>query len=147
VEIREFRKGDFKAYVDLLLLTSGNEYAGMGKRQISRMLELMDWDWIWVAVEGKAPVGFITVRPEGGTVHIIWLDVHPDFERRGIGSALLEKVIQVGKSYGLGPMVCEVWAENAKAISFYDKHGFRRYRWLENYYKNGLDAWQVVKDI
>jgi len=119
----------------------------MGKRQISRMLELMDWDWIWIAVEGEAKVGFITVRPEGGMVHIIWLDVHPDFERRGIGSALLEKVIEIGKSYGLGPLICEVWAENEKAMAFYDKHGFRRYRWMENYYKNGLDAWQIMKDI
>jgi ribosomal protein S18 acetylase RimI-like enzyme len=119
----------------------------MGKRQISRMLELMNWDWIWVAVEGKRQVGFVTVRPEGGGLHLIWIDVHPDQERRGIGSALLNEVIQAGKDLGLGPIICEVWDENEKALNFYDKHGFRRYRWMEDYYKNGLNAWQLLKDI
>jgi ribosomal protein S18 acetylase RimI-like enzyme len=147
LDIRRFKKDDFMAYVDLLFLTSTNEYSGMSKRDIARMLELMDWDWIRVAVDGKKPVGFITVRPEGGMVHLIWLDVHPDFRRKGIGSTLLEEVIKTGKSIGLGPVLCEVWDGNEKALAFYDKHGFRRYRWMVDYYKNGLSAWQLVKDI
>ena len=147
MDIRKFRKEDFKAYVDLLLLTSTNEYKGMGKRQISRMLELMNKRWIWVAIEGKRQIGFITARVEPPVLHLIWLDVHPDFQRKGVGTALLKEVMGTGKSYGLGPLVCEVWDQNEKALNFYDKQGFRRYRWHENYYKNGLNAWQLLKDL
>jgi ribosomal protein S18 acetylase RimI-like enzyme len=147
LEIRKYHKGDFDTYVDLLLLTSQNEYSGHGRRDISRMLELMDKDWIWVAEVDKMAVGFVTVRPEKGTVHLVWLDVHPDHQRKGLGSALLETVIRAGKDLGLGPMVAEVWDGNGPAMGFYAKHGFKRKEWFVNYFTNGLNAWQLVKDI
>lgn len=111
------------------------------------MLKLMDREWIWVAVEGKRQIGFVTARPEKGTLHLIWMDIHPDHQRKGIGTALLKEVTMAGKSLGLGPMTCEVWDGNDKGLNFYTKHGFRKRQWMENYFRNGLSAWRMVRDI
>lgn len=145
--MRKYSKKDFDVYVDLLILTSESEYSGYGRRDIARMLELMDKDWIWVAIVDGGQVGFVTARPEKGVLHLVWLDVHPDHRRKGVGSQLLNEVIATGKNVGLGPLICEVWDGNKVATEFYKKHGFVRKEWYVNYFKNGLDAWQLVKDI
>jgi ribosomal protein S18 acetylase RimI-like enzyme len=145
--IRKYRRGDFDTYVDLLLLTSTNEYSNLGRNDVTRMLKTMDKEWIWVTeADGKA-VGFIAVMPDRGMMHVVWLDVHPTYQRMGIGSALLGTAVLAGKGFGIGPIVVEVWVGNEKGLAFYTRHGFRRKKFLQNYYLNGLSAYEMVKDI
>jgi len=147
VAIRKYRRGDFKHYVDLLLLNSQTEYGHIGRVEVSHALQIMDKDWIWVAEVGGKAVGYATAVPEKGTLHMIWLDVHPDHQRTGIGSLLLVEVVKAGKSFGLGPLTVEVMDKNEMGINFYFKHGFRKKVWVDNYYHNGSSAFVMVKDI
>ncbi len=45
---------------------------------------------LWVARRCGRPVGFLAAGLLDGTPFVIELDVHPDHQRRGIGTALLE---------------------------------------------------------
>jgi ribosomal protein S18 acetylase RimI-like enzyme len=147
VHIRKFRRGDFDAYVDLLMLTSQEEYSNMGRQEVAQMLRQMDKKWIWVAEINKRVAGYLTAEPEHGMLHVIWLDVHPDFQRRGVGTALLHEIILAGKNTGIGPVIVEVLDTNVKGLGFYGRHGFRKRKWYQNYYGNGLSAYEMVKDI
>jgi ribosomal protein S18 acetylase RimI-like enzyme len=147
VTVRKYRREDQEPYLDLLLLTSSIEYESLHRRDIKAMLDILDKEWVWVAVEEKRQIGFLAARPERGSLHIIWLDVHPDRQRGGLGSLLLKEAIEAGKSFGLTPMTVEVYDGNDKGINFYEKHGFKRKDHLENYYRNGRGAYQMVKDL
>jgi ribosomal protein S18 acetylase RimI-like enzyme len=145
--IRRYRKGDFDSYVDLLMLTSQKEYSDLGRPEVAAMLRHMDKNWIWVADINDDSAGFVTVQPEKGMLHVVWLDIFPDYQRCGIGSELLKTVILAGKNHGLGPVIVEVWDGNKQAMDFYYKEGFKKKKWYVDYYGNGLSAYEMVKDI
>ena len=58
----------------------------------------------WVAAEGTGVAGFISVEPAG---HIDMLYVHPDFQRRGVATALLWRVEQSARSCGWAALSTE----------------------------------------
>ena len=54
---------------------------------------------LWVAVTAQdAPVGFALLCEIDGALHLDELDVHPAHGRRGIGTALLERVCEMAAS-------------------------------------------------
>lgn len=53
--------------------------------------------------------------------------VHRDYQDLGIGTALLEKVLDIADNWlGLARVELTVFADNARAIHLYEKHGFER---------------------
>jgi ribosomal protein S18 acetylase RimI-like enzyme len=71
---------------------------------------------IWVAELSNVVAGFIAFRPG-------WVDqlyVHPDLQRRGLGSRLLAQAGQSEKTLRLWTFQC-----NQAARDFYEQHGFR----------------------
>lgn len=77
---------------------------------------ILERNRVWVAETEGRPAAFMAIRDD----FIDDLYVHPDFWRRGIGTALIEH------ARGLSPE--HVWLYtlqiNANARSFYEKHGF-----------------------
>jgi GNAT superfamily N-acetyltransferase len=71
---------------------------------------------VLVARESGEPVGFLALR--GGDVDHLY--VHPDAQRRGVGTALLAAA-KARRPDGL-----ELWAfqRNTPALAFYARHGF-----------------------
>lgn len=76
---------------------------------------LTDTEMFVAEIEGQV-VGFITVLP--GEIEDLYL--HPDYHRRGIGSALLQE----GLSRAGAPTRLWVFQENRAARAFYESHGF-----------------------
>jgi ribosomal protein S18 acetylase RimI-like enzyme len=70
---------------------------------------------VWVADTGQI-VGYCATVP-GWIEHLY---VHPDYQRQGIGTALLEKAMEADRDLQLW-----MFARNEAARSFYTKHGFR----------------------
>ncbi|EGD73290.1 hypothetical protein PTSG_05006 [Salpingoeca rosetta] len=76
-------------------------------------------------------------------VYILTLGVIPRFQSHGIGSALLELLLacNVVSKRSCKAVLLHVLASNTRAVAFYQRHGFRRYRILEDYYHiNGVPA-------
>ena len=73
----------------------------------------------WIAEEEGDIIGFSDYRFDEGTITGVY--VHPDYLRRGIGSRLLEKVLQDAKNKGLDELTAEA---SVTAKEFYQSHGF-----------------------
>lgn len=66
-------------------------------------------------------IGFYRVLDEGFVTN---LAVHPDFRRKGVGRALLRRLISDCESLGVRTVSLEVRESNAPAIALYLSEGF-----------------------
>ena len=78
---------------------------------------------------------------------ILMLAVHPDFQGRGMGRALLKSFISLCNSSGIRRIYLEVRVSNRKAIDFYLMHGFSKGSLYPGYYENGEDALVMWKSL
>ncbi len=84
-------------------------------------------------------------RPVG---HLISIAVLKEYRRRGVGSALLSKTIDVMKNvYKVDAIYLEVRVSNTPAIRLYEKFGFKKARIWRGYYRDGEDAYIMVKRL
>jgi putative acetyltransferase len=74
------------------------------------------WDWAEVAVSENKPVAFVAMVGS----RIDQLFVHPDSQRRGIGSRLLSDAL----ARGIRPLTLDVFEANAPARKLYGRFGF-----------------------
>jgi len=73
--------------------------------------------------------------------HITNIAVLPPFQRKGIGSLLLSRLIDAGISRGITKFILEVRESNHAAISLYERFGFQVTGIIKGYYyDNGEDA-------
>ena len=66
-------------------------------------------------------VGFLAKE---GTGRIFSLAVHPAYQGRGAGSALLKELTDIFRNFGAVEIILEVRSGNNRARKFYEKHGF-----------------------
>ena len=89
-------------------------------------------------------VGFLTSQETG---RIFSLAVHPSYQNRRLGSALLKEIIQVFRGMGVYEIILEVRSGNVKARRFYERHGFCKTGVMERYYNDGESACMMRLDI
>lgn len=94
---------------------------------------------------GTGVLGYIFVRSSGDDLEILSIGVRKDFQRRGIGRALLYRAI-ASKSLG-GAVFLEVSNRNTEALAFYEKLGFQRQGTRKGYYRDGADAFNMKLDL
>jgi ribosomal-protein-alanine N-acetyltransferase len=66
--------------------------------------------------------------------------VVPEYEGRGIGSALLTELINEGRRRGAADVLLEVRADNPRAQQLYRRFGFEQIHVRRKYYRDGVDA-------
>jgi ribosomal protein S18 acetylase RimI-like enzyme len=102
----------------------------------------------WVAEEGGDIVGFLIADRQPRKVgHIVTIDVVEPSRRRGVGSKLMDAAEQWAWEQGLRLIYLETAEDNLEAQRFYMARGYRRSRKVENYYRNGLAAWVMMKRL
>lgn len=78
--------------------------------------------------------------------HITLLAVHPDYQGRGLGQALLWGLMQAASDRALSRATLEVRESNQPAISLYSKFGFqlagRRRRYYKDTNEDALILWR-----
>jgi ribosomal-protein-alanine N-acetyltransferase len=73
--------------------------------------------------------------------HITNIAVHPEFRKIGIGSRLLEKLIDISREKDIEKLTLEVRKSNTAAKNLYLKYGFKEEGIRKSYYAdNGEDA-------
>ena len=60
------------------------------------------------------------------TVHLVRITVHPDAQRCGVGSALMEHALETYRKMGLRNVTLNTQLDNVASHHLYEKYGFRR---------------------
>jgi ribosomal-protein-alanine N-acetyltransferase len=102
--------------------------------------------WFVVAEMDHQLVGYAGFWPEHGRAHIAKLAVRTDYRRRGIGSALLQEMINQIRHIGCDEAFLEVRRSNSAAQEMYRRFGFHFERVQPNAYPNdGEDAFILAR--
>jgi ribosomal-protein-alanine N-acetyltransferase len=110
-----------------------------------------------VAEAGGKVVGYNMCRIEFGLSnlktafgkkgHVISIAILSDFRRMGIGRALMEAGLKGVKEGGANEIYLEVRVSNNPAIDLYKNLGFTVNKISEGYYRDGENAYIMVKDL
>lgn len=144
--LREGGRGDLERLwtLDQLCFEPGIAYS---RRELRRFLGLASAVCV-VAEIGRTLCGFALAYSEPRDLaHVVTLDVHPAFRRRGLGRRLIESVLERSAATGAKRAALEVDVRNAGAIAFYGVLGFRESARLPSYYGPGQDAFEMRKDL
>lgn len=69
--------------------------------------------------------GCVQLDAQDGLIKRFYL--HKDYRGKDLANELLQTIVTKAKSLGMSRMVIDVSKNNARAINFYTKHGFRLY--------------------
>lgn len=92
-------------------------------------------------------VGFIDVMISLDNIHICQLGVNKDYQNKKIASNILEYILKIANENNIVNITLEVRENNIKAISLYQKYGFKKIILKEKYYSNGDNAVYMMKGI
>jgi ribosomal protein S18 acetylase RimI-like enzyme len=125
VDIRPLREDEVDAVVRLWHVTKRDAYPYLPLEQ-SRTLDedvrffrdvILPRSSVWVADDGGALLGFMAL--EGSYIDRLY--IHPDQQRRGVGTALMRKAMDLSP----GGLQLHTHQQNTQARAFYEQHGFR----------------------
>ncbi|MEO1436120.1 MAG: N-acetyltransferase family protein [Bacteroidota bacterium] len=85
----------------------------------------------WVALVEDQVAGWIALSPTSdrcvyGGVAEVSVYVNPDFKRRGVGKALLKKVIESSETEGIWTLHAAMFPQNEGSIGLHQAMGFRK---------------------
>ncbi len=148
--IRSARPGDARALSRLLdavaaeprvtlLMQPGEIGAREWRRRIAAAVEretsLFLCAWLGERLVGN--LGMVAdAHPASAHVRVVGMSVARDVRALGVGGALLEMALDWAKAQGVDKVELSVFAHNAPALAFYERHGFAR---------EGLRARQFVR--
>lgn len=92
-------------------------------------------------------LGFAGIWKAVDDVHITDIVVKKSNRQTGIGSKLLEKLIQTAKSQNFNSITLEVNEHNLPAINLYFKYGFKNVGFRKKYYNNKDNAIIMTKEL
>ncbi len=108
----------------------GNNQRLMLVARVARPLEQVKTDHI---------AGYIVARLAANELHINNVAVRVEYRRRGIGSALLTRILEEGQRLAATAAFLEVRAGNSLAQALYKKCGFQGVGQRRNYYSAPLE--------
>jgi ribosomal-protein-alanine N-acetyltransferase len=113
----------------------------------------------FIVAEGNGVVvGYIMCRVEVGLSnfgfkglikkgHVVSVAVLPEYRRKGIGEALMDKAMDGMRMYNAKQCFLEVRMTNTAAIDLYKKLGFEVIRTINGYYADGENAYLMSKKL
>jgi len=78
---------------------------------------------------------------------LVTIEVLPAFRGESIGAALYRTLETHLRDWGGSSIHLHVSVENATALAFYQRLGFRVVDRVKQYYLRKIDAWQMEKDV
>jgi|GEM_PF-349564 N-acetylglutamate synthase and related acetyltransferases len=90
--------------------------------------EAMNNAHLWVALEKKnqCPVGYALLQIHNGFALLAQMDVHPKHGRKGLGTALVHRVIDAALSENFAELYLTTFSHIPWNAPFYSKLGFER---------------------
>lgn len=145
ITLRDYTPADFDALyeIDQKVFEAGIAYS---RRQLREYLQLAGAECILAETGGKI-AGFIVTAHEDGVGYIVTIDVLPVHRRQAAGTLLLAEAERKLAVNGIREIELETATDNASAVAFWRKHGYRTQGVIKNYYPNGRDAFSMRKSI
>jgi ribosomal-protein-alanine N-acetyltransferase len=91
--------------------------------------------------------GFAIAEFGDARAHLSLFAVRPAHQRRGIGLAMIEWLIDSALTAGIDHITVEMRANNFAARSFYEALGFARSQYIAGYYQNIEPAIRMRRDL
>lgn len=117
----------------------------MSEKQIETALKDENYT-VFKAVIGNENVGFIMLN-KSDELNIDSIAVKKEFRNLGIASKLVQNAENLAKESNIETLSLEVAHTNITAYLLYEKLGFKKRRTRKNYYANGDDAIEMIKDV
>lgn len=100
----------------------------------------------------KKVVGYVVALPLDKTsADVESIAVDPDYQGKGIGSVLMEKIEEEMKKRGHRLSILEVRDKNYESINFYKAHGYSEIEHLPEYYheefRGSRGAYRMIKKL
>lgn len=106
---------------------------------------------VWVIeldyLGNKVIAGFCDYWHTFDSATLCQIAVDPKFQRHKLGSQMMNEIINDCYAKKVRTITLEVRKSNAKAISFYEKFGFKNVVIKPHYYNDGEDAIYMVKEV
>lgn len=83
---------------------------------------------------GDQLIAYAVMSSGANEAHLLNLCVHPDWQSRGIGRELLNKMLVIAKERAVDTVFLEVRPSNQAALSLYDSLGFNNIGTRRDYY-------------
>jgi [ribosomal protein S18]-alanine N-acetyltransferase len=134
--IREATNRDIKEliFIDSHCFNEGDQFSySQFWHGIHRSLKPL---YVFCCHDTNIPVGYIYYIVAGNDLRIYSLAVLPNYQKKGIGTALLNHPFR----YHAKGIRLECRYDNQSLISFYEKHGYKAISVKHNYYSDGMDA-------
>ena len=85
----------------------------------------------WAIYAEETPVGFVMIADEVGSseyiAHYLWkLLIGEHYQRRGLGTATLDLIVEYFRSRGVGMMWTSAGQGEGSPVAFYERYGFVR---------------------
>lgn len=118
--IRKAVEQDTQALEDIFQLTRKVTFTSRAPEsfRIGDYQKSVEGEEVWLAEDNQVIVGFISLWLQDSFIHNLF--VHPDWQKRGIGSALLKKAEERLSR----PIELKIAMDNLNACKFYEKKGF-----------------------
>lgn len=144
--IRHAKKEDFNALLSLEKICFKEET--FSKKQLGYLFFRAKSIVLVAALEGEV-VGsmIILLRERISHARIYSLNVHPQWRRVGIGGLLMDTALRLLKEKGFRKLSLEVGVNNMAAQNLYRQNGFAVDKPLRSYYKDGGDAFHLVRKL
>ncbi|MGA1678861.1 MAG: GNAT family N-acetyltransferase, partial [Candidatus Nanopelagicales bacterium] len=84
--------------------------------------------------------GYGGIALNGSEADLQTLVIKPEFQKKGMASELLTKLLEKAKKSGAKRVFLEVVFDNAPAIALYKKFNFEQIALRQKYYPNGKAA-------
>jgi len=117
--------GALKMLKDLLDIESDFKGEKWTKENFEKGLP---WKWnlsFQASISGKI-IGFCVASKRGDAVHIHRFMVHRDYRGKGLGTAMMQEIVNRTKKAGSIKITLKVQNFNFEAIEFYHKIGFKK---------------------
>jgi len=143
LSLRSYEPHDFAALhrLDQSCFPPGISYS---KTTLHYFLTIPSADCV-VALEENHIAGFILSEENPPLAHIITLDIAAKERRRGVGTALLQKLESNLAARGVRSILLETATDNEAAVAFWQRHGYRSEAVLKRYYLGRIDAYEMRK--
>ena len=103
-------------------------------------------DTFLVVEKNEEFIGFVIGITQKNEGHILVIAIKESYKKKGVGTFLMKKLMDIYEKKGVMKLKLEVRASNTPALSMYKKLGFKITNRLRNYYENGEDVFLLRRE-